>query len=62
LSTEPIPNLPSKDEPILRAAIAGKATHLVTGDVRHFGKLFGTTIAGVSVVTPAMFLNRPRRR
>jgi uncharacterized protein len=52
------PGLPSKDEPILRGAIAGKATHLITGDVRHFGRLFGTRVAGVLVLTPAMYLKQ----
>jgi predicted nucleic acid-binding protein len=29
--------LPEKDQPILLAAQAAKATHLLTGDLRHFG-------------------------
>ena len=45
--------LPEKDLPILRAAIAADATHLVTGDRRHFGALFGKKVAGVLVVRPA---------
>jgi predicted nucleic acid-binding protein len=54
----PYPGLPVKDEPILRGAIAGKATHLITGDVRHFGRLFGTRVSGVMVLTPGMYLNQ----
>jgi predicted nucleic acid-binding protein len=45
--------LPEKDLPILRAAVATNATHLVTGDRRHFGHLFGKTVAGVLVVRPS---------
>ena len=45
--------LPKKDLPILRAAVAAVATHLVTGDRRHFGALFGKEVAGVLVVRPA---------
>ena len=45
--------LPEKDLPILRAAVAAGATHLVTGDRRHFGALFGKKVAGVLVVRPA---------
>jgi hypothetical protein len=46
-------NLPAKDVPILLAAIAGQASHLLTGDVRHFGPLFGQTIEGVLILLPA---------
>ncbi len=58
-SDAPIPagvQLPGKDHPILKAAIAAEATHLITGDVRDFGRYFGRRIAGVLVVTPADFL------
>lgn len=44
----------SKDMPILGGAVAGKATHLLTGDERDFGHLFGRTIQGVTVVSPKM--------
>lgn len=43
-----------KDRPILGGAIAGKATHLLTGDKTDFGHLFGKTIQGVKVVSPRM--------
>ena len=39
--------LPEKDQPILLAAIEAHATHLLTGDVRHFGKYFSKEIEGV---------------
>jgi hypothetical protein len=45
--------LPAKDVPILLAAIAGQATHLLTGDLRHFGPLYGKTVGGVLVCPPA---------
>ena len=48
--------LPDKDHPILKAAIAAEATHLITGDVKDFGRYFGTRIAGDLVVTPADFI------
>jgi uncharacterized protein len=48
--------LPNKDEPILRAAIATGATHLLTGDLRDFGRLLGRRIGGVLVQTPSEFL------
>ena len=58
-SNAPLPSdarLPDKDLPILRAAIAEGATHLVTGDVKDFGRYLGRRIGGVLVVTPAEFM------
>ena len=49
-------HLPDKDTPIVLAAIHVGATHLLTGDVRHFGGLFGHTIRGVLVLRPATYL------
>ncbi|HZF00318.1 MAG TPA: DNA-binding protein [Methylomirabilota bacterium] len=46
--------LPLKDKPILGGAIAGRATHLLTGDERDFGKFWGRTIQGVKIVSPKM--------
>jgi uncharacterized protein len=51
----PTVNLPEKDQPILAAAINARATHLITGDKRHFGKFFGQNIRGVLIQTPAQF-------
>ena len=42
--------LPSKDAPILAAAWAARATHLVTGDRRHFGSLYDTAQQGTRIV------------
>ena len=48
--------LPAKDWPILLAALAARATHLLTGDWRHFGPYLGQKIAGVRVMLPADYL------
>ena len=53
--------LASKDRPILAAAIHAEATHLITGDRKDFGKLFGRRIRGVLIVRPADYL-RSRQR
>ncbi len=50
--------LAKKDQPILRAAIASGATHLITGDLRDFGRLLGKRTLGVLIQTPAEFLRR----
>jgi predicted nucleic acid-binding protein len=44
--------LPQKDRPILAAALRVQATHLLTGDKRHFGRYYGRTIGGVLVLRP----------
>jgi predicted nucleic acid-binding protein len=46
--------LPLKDVSILGGAIAGGATHLLTGDERDFGKYWGQKIQGVKIVSPRM--------
>lgn len=48
--------LPEKDAPILLAAMEARATHLVTGDIRHFGAYFGKRVQGVLIVTPGEYL------
>lgn len=48
--------LPEKDRPILLAAIATGATHLLTGDRAHFGSYFGRQIGGVLVQRPGDYL------
>jgi predicted nucleic acid-binding protein len=54
--------LDPKDQPILLAAIHGKAEYLLTGDGRHFGHLYGKRIEGVLVLRPAQHFERRRRR
>ena len=48
--------LPEKDVPILLAAISASATHLITGDLRHFGPYFGKKLAGVTILSPSEYL------
>ena len=48
----PDAGLPPKDAPVLAAAIASRADRLLTGDLKHFGHLYGKTIEGVLVVSP----------
>ena len=49
-------SLPVKDMPIFQAAMSAGASVLLTGDVAHFGRYFGNTIAGIRILTPADFL------
>lgn len=48
--------LPDKDLPLLLAALAGRATHFLTVDKKHFGSLFGKTIGQVLILSPAEYL------
>jgi hypothetical protein len=54
--------LPDKDVPILLAAIEARATHLITGDVRHFGAYFGKRIEGILVLLPGDYLKKGAAR
>ena len=49
--------LPEKDQPILLAAIGAGATHLLTGDFRHFGPYYGERIHGVLILPPGDYLS-----
>lgn len=53
-------NLPESDRPILAAAIQARATHLLTGDVRHFGPYYDQTIEGVLILPPARYVRMRR--
>jgi uncharacterized protein len=55
-------SLPEKDVPILLAAIEAKATHLITGDLRHFGPYLGKKLEGILVLSPADYLNKHQGR
>jgi predicted nucleic acid-binding protein len=60
-SEQPLPpgiKLPEKDRPILQAAVAARATHLLTGDVAHFGRYFAQTVAGVRILLPGDYLRQ----
>jgi predicted nucleic acid-binding protein len=48
--------LPEKDRPVLVGAILAQANHLVSGDKRHFGSLYGKTIRGVRITAPIELL------
>ncbi|MEJ7819012.1 MAG: hypothetical protein WKF44_01780 [Rubrobacteraceae bacterium] len=50
--------LPEKDVPIILAASAAGATHLITGDVTHFGSYYDEEIGGVLVLAPAEYLRQ----
>ena len=47
--------LPAKDRPVLLAAIAAGATHLLTGDRKDFGPYFRKRISGVLILPPAEY-------
>jgi len=49
-------SLPDKDSPILLAAIEARATHLLTGDIRHFGPYMNKRVAGILVQLPGDYL------
>jgi predicted nucleic acid-binding protein len=59
-TTSPAIRLPDKDLPILQAAIEARATHLLTGDIHHFGPYLGRTIEGVRILAPADYLRNRR--
>ncbi len=44
--------LPAKDRPILASAAAAGASHLLTGDQRHFGRYYRRRLRGVMVLPP----------
>jgi uncharacterized protein len=54
--------LPENDQPILAAAIASHSTHLLTGDLKHFGKLMGRRIQGVLVVSQRLLAEELQRK
>jgi len=49
-------SLPDKDSPILLAAIEARATHLLTGDLRHFGPYMNKRVAGILIQLPGEYL------
>ena len=53
-------DLPEKDRPIFLTAVKCRATHLLTGDIRHFGPFLNdpSRTAGVAIVTVADFLGK----
>jgi|SRR5579872_5012846 len=62
---KPLPSgisLPEKDAPIFLAAVEAHATHLLTGDVRHFRAYFGKKIEGIAIMRPGEYLKEPHRK
>ncbi len=55
-------DLPLKDVAILGGAVAGNATHLLTGDQQDFGRYFGKTVQGVKIVSPKLLAGELVRR
>lgn len=49
-------DLALKDQPILCAAIHARCSHLLTGDQKHFGALFGRSVEGVRIMTVRDYL------
>ena len=49
-------DLPDKDRPVFSAAMAARATHLITGDRRHFGAYYGARVAGMTILRPSEYL------
>ena len=37
-------------------ALAGQASHLLTGDIKHFGAYIGQKINGLTILTPGEYL------
>jgi hypothetical protein len=54
LLTVPI-DLAEKDRPTLAVAVVARATHVLTGSVRHFGCYYGQTLAGVRILPPTAY-------
>ena len=55
--------LPEKDRPVLAGAVQSQADHLVSGDKKHFGPLYGKKVHGVRITAPSELLAvlRPER-
>lgn len=57
-SVVPLAGLVEKDQPIFQAAVAGRCTHLLTGDLRDFGPFMNkpAQTRGLVIQTVAAFL------
>lgn len=49
-------HLPDNDIPILAAAIGCDASHLLTGDLKAFGKYYGKSALGVRILKPSAYI------
>jgi hypothetical protein len=52
----------SKDIPILFAAVAGRATHLLTNDVADFSEVMKRPYKGLKVLTPKMMAQELKKQ
>ena len=52
---ENLPPLSEKDRHVFAAAVLARADYLVTGDRRHFGLCYGTSILRIRVEPPGRF-------
>ena len=50
-------HLVAKDKPILATAIFASVDYLVTGDIKHFGHIYCSTVSHVKILSPAEFLD-----
>jgi len=55
LGTEVAMGLPEKASPVLASAIQHRCQVLLTGDKAHFGPLYGQTLEGQVIHSPASF-------
>ena len=46
----------AKDRAVVATALAAKAMHLITGDVRHFRAHYGRTVGGMAILRPTDYL------
>jgi len=53
------PDLPEKYRPVLAASIHHQCQVLLTGDKTHFGPLYGRTVEGVEIHSPASLAIKP---
>jgi predicted nucleic acid-binding protein len=49
-------DLPPEDALIFLAAVEARATHLLTGDLRHFGPYLGRCVSGVRLLRPGEYV------
>jgi hypothetical protein len=49
-------SLPEQNVTILLAAIEARATHLLKGDLRHFGPYVGKKIEGIAIALPGEYV------
>jgi predicted nucleic acid-binding protein len=61
VSDGPLEAIPSgievvrKDQAVLASAISASMDYLLTGDIKHFGKLYGTSVSYVKILSPGEF-------